>query len=778
ERTDWRRRLRLFYLTGLRDEVDSDVAGPLRPALADGLEESSDEAVAWVVSEDTGTVETWTKAARRGLEETGGSEVMRFLFPLLTARLGALPEPVRACEALREVLAGLEEELDLSPAARERFREEVKRLLERSREADWLLPFRRSIVPWLWRWAAEKEKVTVRDELIRSLEHWKDRLEEILETAKALAPASQSPEYLALSLGAEAVRWVDPVHMGSALQKIRGGSQGVAEEKRKRVEGLVRELCQALEWLQAQPLVEWIARRPMPGQSEALCRVFPKSDGFTEASERIGECLRYGQEIERLRRFAQLEVEGSYDPALHGMLLERWRWPWVSPEVMGALPTVVVMLDNWEASGDSLSALLTVLRREYPIQVCLLEEWSASKILEAHEAGGGVGDPAWLMLACPEARIVRTSLLRPDESLRVVREGLRVDRPVLTVISCPPEEGSRQVVWEMGQVAWRARVTPTWICDPSGGDSWADRFHLLENPAPSSLSTSVHWREKDDAEGETEADEVCVFAHLAAWDLELRREFWELPAELELDELTLVGAYFKSEAEEDAIPFIWVRGRDGAVRRAVLTRRLLKASAGFLCSWRLVQELSGHNNSHVRQAVARVEEELARRFDREKEAALTGARREGAEEVIGRLVGILTNLPQGGVEIPTVASMVTSRAMFESRSSETGAEVASTQEAVSEEVLSEAIVEEPITEEAYIDSDLCTSCNDCISLNPRMFKYNKERQAYLADRSAGTFAELVKAAEKCPARCIHPGSPRPGDPTVTPELLERAKVFR
>jgi hypothetical protein len=58
-----------------------------------------------------------------------------------------------------------------------------------------------------------------------------------------------------------------------------------------------------------------------------------------------------------------------------------------------------------------------------------------------------------------------------------------------------------------------------------------------------------------------------------------------------------------------------------------------------------------------------------------------------------------------------------------------------------------------------------------------MFVYNDNRQAVIADASKGTFEQLVKAAEKCPARCIHPGAPRAGDTTVTDELIARAKPF-
>jgi ferredoxin len=92
--------------------------------------------------------------------------------------------------------------------------------------------------------------------------------------------------------------------------------------------------------------------------------------------------------------------------------------------------------------------------------------------------------------------------------------------------------------------------------------------------------------------------------------------------------------------------------------------------------------------------------------------------------------------------------------------------------------------EEPLPEEEalafdepYIDAPLCTTCNECTNINPRIFQYNANKQAFIADATAGTFAELVKAAELCPARCIHPGKPRSGDATATPELVERAAKF-
>jgi ferredoxin len=67
--------------------------------------------------------------------------------------------------------------------------------------------------------------------------------------------------------------------------------------------------------------------------------------------------------------------------------------------------------------------------------------------------------------------------------------------------------------------------------------------------------------------------------------------------------------------------------------------------------------------------------------------------------------------------------------------------------------------EQALAMEPYIDTALCTSCNECTNLNNRLFAYDENKQAYIKDPRAGSFAQLVRAAELCPVKIIHPGTP-------------------
>jgi len=77
----------------------------------------------------------------------------------------------------------------------------------------------------------------------------------------------------------------------------------------------------------------------------------------------------------------------------------------------------------------------------------------------------------------------------------------------------------------------------------------------------------------------------------------------------------------------------------------------------------------------------------------------------------------------------------------------------------------------------WIDTPQCTSCDECININPNIFVYNESKKATIKDPDGGPYKDLVKAAERCTAQVIHPGLPKDQNEKGVDKLIARAKKF-
>jgi hypothetical protein len=66
---------------------------------------------------------------------------------------------------------------------------------------------------------------------------------------------------------------------------------------------------------------------------------------------------------------------------------------------------------------------------------------------------------------------------------------------------------------------------------------------------------------------------------------------------------------------------------------------------------------------------------------------------------------------------------------------------------------------------------------ECIQINDKMFGYDANKQASIGNPDAGTYRQLVKAAESCQVSIIHPGKPRNPDAQGLEELKARAEPY-
>ena len=85
--------------------------------------------------------------------------------------------------------------------------------------------------------------------------------------------------------------------------------------------------------------------------------------------------------------------------------------------------------------------------------------------------------------------------------------------------------------------------------------------------------------------------------------------------------------------------------------------------------------------------------------------------------------------------------------------------------------------EEDMGSGPWIETIRCTSCDECTALNDKMFAYNEDGLAYIKDPTAGTYKQLVLAAEACAPEIIHPGDPLNPDEKGLDKLIKRAEPF-
>jgi ferredoxin len=197
--------------------------------------------------------------------------------------------------------------------------------------------------------------------------------------------------------------------------------------------------------------------------------------------------------------------------------------------------------------------------------------------------------------------------------------------------------------------------------------------------------------------------------------------------------------------------------------------------------WHSLQELAGIQNYYVEEAIERIIEEQRAALEAEREQLrkehaeeLEAVRTEAAGQAMGQLVDVLMGADLSGIAAGSgqLATMPAARPAATEAPAEAEAAEAEAEPEQAEEAEEELSFDEP-----WLDTPACTTCDDCMGINKMMFAYNDDKQAYLKDPAAGTYEDLVRAAEICPAKCIHPGKPlNPNEPNLE-ELMARAAPF-
>lgn len=632
--------------------------------------------------------------------------------------------------------------------------------------------------------AAAAHRAARFDAFRRDLSHIHQRLDDIEQLEERKSGAGHDPAALAASLGG--MNLLDP----SALARVvpsGGGSKRSSLERCARV----RASAAAINaYLGAEVRGVFVTR---PGalsidpDTAALidAEVVTHPRPLAAAVGIFEAVARRTTPIVRASRVGRLEVEDAYREDLHDEALGRLDWEGFTSSELAIVPTVTVVVDEAYVRGPGMGDFSKLLGSSRPVKVLVV----GSTVARPDDPSAYHLDLGYLAMAHREAFVVQTTLARPERVVHQLARMVAAERPGVAIFGLPSMEPAPWRELRAEAALW-GRAAPELAYDPDAGVSWAERLDLSDNPQPARLWPTRTVTCVDSSGGEQVLEIGVTWADIAALEPGLRDELVSVPAtawdddhqEPLADHLQAHDAHGDMEATPDRLPFVWVMDASETVRRVMPTRSLTLACFGRQRAWRVLQELGGFDNAHARKAADTARSEAAAAYDAEL-AELTRShadevarvRHATASEALGRLASALLDvdvdgLAPSGARPTVVRSEVPKPASADEPKS--GADVGAPTP-----VEAATAVEEVLVEEAYIDTPLCTSCNECTNLNGRLFVYDENKQALIGDLSAGTFAELVKAAELCPARCIHPGKPQTGDASATAKVVARAKAL-
>jgi pyruvate-ferredoxin/flavodoxin oxidoreductase len=394
-----------------------------------------------------------------------------------------------------------------------------------------------------------------------------------------------------------------------------------------------------------------------------------------------------------------------------------------------------------------------------------------------------------------------------------VLRGLHSRRPAVFNVytPCPIEHGlpdnwARQAA----RLALESRAFPFFTYDPDAGPSFADCLSLEGNPDVDEPSPTYALKHVADDGSEASMDLPLTIADWAATEGRFKQHFREVPLAEWTDEMVPFHEYLALDPEgrEGKHPFVHAVDGDRKLRRLSVSPEMVSLAEERRQFWSQLRQLAGAEvadsvrdrvtstlEGEFEQRVSAIHAEYEAKLEALKQSYPTVIARKLAEGLMhageGRKVSDIIAAamaapiePLAAPRMPDVSG-VSGVPKVPEVSGVTGVlsakAPASTNPALSVEgapsTQSTPGTSAALEIEPYIDSEQCTSCNECTNISSKLFAYNEQKQATIKNARGGTFAQLVKAAEMCPVKIIHPGTPLNPKEKDLEKWVARAAAF-
>jgi len=551
------------------------------------------------------------------------------------------------------------------------------------------------------------------------------KLSDILSAEFGHSKEGMSPERLKAAIGSAHRDAFDFAAMSRLLTETTINVP-MAEQRRQRIRGLLSTLRTQRFFPPATESDKWI------GVADAYSFVF---ENCTEAVAAYRERLPKMTELAKAMAMAKLETDGEYSEARHDAFFAGFGDNGLDAEDIAAFPDYLICLNAKDFRAAETDLILRAFAAGMPVKLVvqtddLLEQ---SPIRDDYLIAGLRGTQlANSAIGLGSSYVFQASGSNLFQLREQVMRGLGYRGSALFSIYSGANGGSLPPYLAAAAAA-ESRVFPAFTYDPSAGADWASRFSIAANNQ-ADLDWPVLRLDYEDA-GQQLASETIAFTlvDFAACDPRCAKYFARVSRANWTADLLPVDDFLKREPKDlsEKAPCLLMVDRDNRLQKVIVNDTLIQEARRCIEVWRSLQELGGIHNSHAAKLV-----------EQERKAKTEQARPAAVPEMVQAGVTAAAPAPATAAAPATV----------------------------------EAAAEKP-SDDPYIETARCTTCNECTQINDKMFAYDSNKQAIIANPDAGTYRQLVEAAENCQVSIIHPGKPRnPNEPGLD-ELINRAQPF-
>ena len=585
---------------------------------------------------------------------------------------------------------------------------------------DMTMPFR--LFQHLWQVGQDRKAQEFRADVNKLIM----KLSDILSAEFVRSKEGLSAERLRASVGAAHQNVFDFDAMSRLLTES-APDVPMPESRRQRVRGLLSTLRAQRFFLPATEADKWI------GIGEPYTFVFEKcSDAVAAYRERLPKMIELAKAI----AIARLEIESDYSEARHDAFFAEFGDNGLDPEDLALFPDYLICLRAADFAASESELILQAFAAGMPAKLVV----QTDDLLEQSPIGSNT-----LISGLRNRQLASTAigfgasyvLQASGSSLFQLREqvvrGLAFAGPALFGVFSGAS-GTGIPPYLTAAAAAESRAFPAFTYDPSAGADWASRFSLRAN-SQLDLDWPSQRLDYEDADQQLVSETLAFTAvDFAACDPRCAKYFAKVPREKWNDDMVPVSEFLAREPKDltEKVPCLLMVDRENRLQKVIVNDKLVREARRSVDAWRSLQELGGIHNSHAERLL---EQERKVWAEQARPATISDESRPAAASVAPALA-------------PTAPAPEPAKTAAEQPS-----------------------------DDPYIETPRCTSCNECTQINDKMFAYDANKQAFIANPDAGTYRQLVEAAENCQVSIIHPGKPRnPNEPGLD-ELKARAGPF-